>query len=117
MLVKIIHGIVTTVPCSLLASTKTRSQQCLKIYQIPASSDYYKFSFFPRTIRHWNSLPASMAEAPSLVQCILQTETLLFVSISYPAWPCKYTLVIFLRYAVGDSVAPGTHREGSVAEG
>ena len=37
------------------------------IMQIPVSSDYYKFSFFPRTICRLNSLPANVAEAPSLV--------------------------------------------------
>ena len=29
-------------------------------------TDFYKFSFFPRTIPVWNSLPAPVTEAPSL---------------------------------------------------
>ena len=49
------------------ASNRTRSQHSLKFRQIPTSSDYYKFSFFPLSVCHWNSLPANVAEAPSLV--------------------------------------------------
>ena len=36
-------------------------------YEIPfAQTDYYKNSFFPRTIRDWNALPAEAVEASSL---------------------------------------------------
>ena len=108
MLFKIIHGIGDIPACYYLvpASTRTWPQHSLKFYQIPASSDYYKFSFFTRTIRHWNSLPASVADWSSQFG-ILQTGALLFVNINYPAWPCKYTLVISLSYAVVDFVCPG----------
>ena len=46
----IIHGIVGIPAFDYLvpASTRTRSQHSLNFHQIPASSDYYKFSFFPR---------------------------------------------------------------------
>ena len=71
------------------------------------SNDNYKFSFFPRTIRHCNSLQANVAE----------TGALRFVNINYPARPCKYTLVISLRYTAGDFVCPGTRREGSLVKG
>ena len=49
-------------------STTVRSKHSsqLKLYQ--PSSDKFKFSFFPRTIVHLNSLPTSVAEAPSLAQ-------------------------------------------------
>lgn len=69
MLFKIIHGLVDIPACDYLvpASTRTRSQHSLKFLHIPVSSDYYKFSFFPRTVCRWNSLPANVAEAPSLV--------------------------------------------------
>jgi len=50
---------------STTVGSKNSSQ--LNLYQ--PSSDQYKFNFFPRTtIIHWNSLPASLAEAPSLTQ-------------------------------------------------
>ena len=42
------------------ASSRTRSQHSLKFRQIPASSDYSKFSFFPCTVRHWTSLPTRL---------------------------------------------------------
>ncbi|XP_071170901.1 uncharacterized protein [Mytilus edulis] len=36
-------------------------------FQIPAASnDYRKFSFFPRTIKDWNSLPPGVVSAPSV---------------------------------------------------
>ena len=69
MFFKIIHGLVD-IPASdylVPASTRTRSQHSLKFLQIPVSSEYYKSSFFPRTVCRWNSLPANVAEAPSLV--------------------------------------------------
>ena len=69
MLFKIIHDLVDIPANGYLtpASNRTRSQHSLKFRQIPTSSDYYKFSFFPRSVCHWNSLPANVAEAPSLV--------------------------------------------------
>ena len=114
MLFKIIHGLVDIRAEDYLvpASTRTRSQHSLKFLQIPVSSDYYKFSFFPRTICRWNSLPANVAEAPSLVSF---KRELLGLSICL-ARPCKYTLVIPSSYAVGDFVCPGTLREGSLVE-
>ena len=75
------------------ASTRTRSQHSLKFIQIPISSDYYKFSFFPRTICRWKTLLANVAEAPSLLS--FKRELLsLSVNLSCLALPCKYTLVI-----------------------
>ena len=69
MFFKIIHGLVDIPANDYLvpASTRTRSQHSLKFLQIPVSSEYYKSSFFPRTVCRWNSLPANVAEAPSLV--------------------------------------------------
>ena len=69
MLFKIIHDLVDIPANEYLtpASNRTRSQHSLKFRQISTSSDYYKFSFFPRSVCHWNSLPANVAEAPSLV--------------------------------------------------
>ena len=68
MLFKIINGLVD--PASqylVVASTLSHAHHTMKLTQIPSSSDYNKFSFFPRTVRQWNSLPASVAEASSLV--------------------------------------------------
>ena len=78
MLFKIINGIVDIPASDYLtpASSKIRSQHSLKFRQIPTSSDYYKFSFFPRTVRPWNSLTASVAEAPSLVSFKLELSNM-----------------------------------------
>ena len=69
-LYKIIHNHVDIPPDPYLTPghTRTRSNHKYKFRQISASKDYFKFSFFPRTIPIWNSLPAPVAEAPSLVQ-------------------------------------------------
>jgi len=46
--------------------SRTRSAHSFKYRQYSSSTDAFKYSFFPRTIITWNSLPASTAEAPSL---------------------------------------------------
>ena len=69
MFFKIVQGLVDIPADKYLtpASTRTRSRHSLKYRQIPTSSDYYKHSFFPQTVCLWNSLPATVAEAPGLV--------------------------------------------------
>ena len=70
LLYKILHNHVDIPPDHYLipGHTRTRSNHKYKFRQIPTSKDYFKYSFFPRTIPVWNSLPASVAEAPSLAQ-------------------------------------------------
>ena len=46
-------------------STRTHS---LAYRQISTLKDYYKFTFFPRTIIHWNALPAHIPVLPTLGQ-------------------------------------------------
>ena len=46
-------------------STRTHS---LAYRQISTLKDYYKFTFFPRTIIHWNALPAHIPVLPTLTQ-------------------------------------------------
>ena len=46
-------------------STRTHS---LAYRQISTLKDYYKFTFFPRTIIHWNALPAQIPVLPTLTQ-------------------------------------------------
>ena len=36
--------------------------------QIPTSTNYYKCSFSPRTIIHWNALPTCIVLLPTLAQ-------------------------------------------------
>jgi len=49
-------------------STTVRSKHSSQLNLYQPSSDQFMFSFFLRTIIHWNSLPGSVAEAPSLAQ-------------------------------------------------
>ena len=49
------------------STTRTRSAHRKKYRQFSPGTDTFKYSFFPRTVPIWNSLPASLAEAPSLV--------------------------------------------------
>jgi len=66
-LYKIQHNLIDVEASKYLnkRSTTVRSKHS-SLYQ--PSSDQFKFSFFPRTIIHWNSLPTSVAEVPSLAQ-------------------------------------------------
>ena len=48
------------------ATTGTRAIHSRKLRQYPRRTDTFKYRFFPRTINVWNSLPASVAEAPDL---------------------------------------------------
>ena len=66
LLYKIMNGMVDilTSPYVTQASARTRSSHTKKLRQISSRTDAYKYSFFPRTIPFWNSLPASIAEAP-----------------------------------------------------
>ena len=47
--------------------SSTRAKHTHRLHHIRTSKDTFKFSFFPRTVPTWNSLPATVAEAPSLV--------------------------------------------------
>ena len=40
----------------------------LAFVQTPTLKDYYKFTFFPRTVIHWNALPTKIILLPTLVQ-------------------------------------------------
>ena len=69
MLFKIVNDLVDIPQEEYLtpASKRTRTRHSHKFRQIPASSDYYLNNFFPKTVRLWNSLPATVADASSLV--------------------------------------------------
>jgi len=46
------------------AKLMPRSSHRLQYLQYSTSTDTFKYSFFPRTIPNWNTLPASVVEAP-----------------------------------------------------
>ena len=60
------------------STSRTRSAHKKKYRHFSPDSDSFKFSFFPRTVPVWNSLPATVAEAPSLVSFKEGLSTLLF---------------------------------------
>ena len=65
---KIVHHLVAVPTDDLLikADSRLRAHHKHKFQTIRTNSDAYKFSFFPRTIIEWNTLPKDTAEAPSL---------------------------------------------------
>ena len=69
MFYKIINNLVDIPANDYLSfsGSRTRSSHCYKIRQFRVSSNTFKYSFFPRTVVLWNTLPASVAEAPCLV--------------------------------------------------
>ena len=58
--------------------TSTRSNHSKKYRHVAAKRSYFKGSFFPRTVPVWNSLPAHVAEAPSLVSFKRELKPLSF---------------------------------------
>ena len=66
---KIINGLVdiSAVDFVTPVSTRTRSHYGKKLKQYATSTDTLKYSCFPCTIPLWNTLPATLAEAPDLV--------------------------------------------------
>jgi hypothetical protein len=61
MFFKIINDIVDIPSSNYLtpANSKTRSNHSKKMQQYHTRSDVFKYSFFPRTSRNWNQLPAT----------------------------------------------------------
>jgi hypothetical protein len=66
-LYKIIHNLIE-IPREqyLLPTTSTYQQQSLNFYRPITTTNYLKYSFFPRTIAQWNSLPYAIKSATRL---------------------------------------------------
>ena len=53
----------------LIPNTRqSRHNDLLAYRQIPTFKDYYKYTFFPRTIVHWNALPFYIPVLPTVTQ-------------------------------------------------
>ena len=53
----------------LIPNTRqSRHNHQLAYRQIPTLKDYYKFTFFPRTIVHWHALPFYIPVLPTVAQ-------------------------------------------------
>ena len=52
--------------------TTTRSSHYFKLMHYQPSLDCYKYSFFPRTVPEWNTLPSKIVSEPTLkTYCII----------------------------------------------
>ena len=58
----------------------TRTSHNLAFRQISTSKDFYKFSFFPRTIVHWNLLPQTVVNLPTADQFNLAVSNIPHIS-------------------------------------
>ena len=66
---KIQHGLVALSLPSMINRPISPRPGSLHAFQTPyCSTDSFKFSFFPRTVIQWNSLPQALASAPTLSQ-------------------------------------------------
>ena len=68
MLYKIVNGYVAIPPDPyLLPFTRSSRLHHSNAYQIPYSKcDYHLYSFFPRTIRTWNTLPQQIVDSETI---------------------------------------------------
>ena len=65
---KIVHKIVhiqPDIPITYSNAVNTRGHH-LKVLQPATRVDAYLYSFFPSTVKLWNSLPSNLIESPSL---------------------------------------------------
>ena len=49
-----------------LTNRRSRHSHGLAFKLIDSSTDFYKFSFFPRTVYHWNALPHDVPVLPTI---------------------------------------------------
>ena len=50
----------------LIPTTSTYQSHCLNFQRPTTTTNYLKYSFFPRTIAQWNSLPYAIQSSPTL---------------------------------------------------
>ena len=63
---KVIHNLIDIPADQYLtpSTSRTRATHSKRYRRFSPSTDSFKFSFFPRTVPLWNSLPAVIAEVP-----------------------------------------------------
>ena len=77
---KVIHNLIDIPADQYLtpSTSRTRATHSKRYRRFSPSTDSFKYSFFPRIVPLWNSLPAVIAEAPSLVSFKEGLSTLSF---------------------------------------
>ena len=68
MMYRIHNGLVSINKSKYLTPVRRATRNAHKSgYLVPQSTaDYHLYSFFPRTIRGWNTLPTDIVKAPSI---------------------------------------------------
>ena len=66
MLYKIVNGLFAIPPEQYISRNErpSRAGHPQTVGVIPSTSDYYKYSFFPRSVVLWNALPSSVVVLP-----------------------------------------------------
>ena len=93
MLFKIIHGLlaIPLPPYFKQPSRMKRHSHPLALRQIHTSVNYYKYSFFPAAVVHWNKLPCSVVTLPTLDQFSVAVR-----SLDHPSSSSTQTVITFL---------------------
>ena len=80
MFYKMVTGLVTIGPQSVTQrlTRVSRHSHALAFLPMMTTKDVYRFSFYPRTIFIWNSLPAAVVMAPSIDSFRSQVTTLTY---------------------------------------
>ena len=68
------------------SSLKTRASHTLKFIPLQPSRDTYKYSFWPRTIIDWNSLPSDYLTMDSTAKFKATVSVYIFSVYVYPLW-------------------------------
>ena len=70
MMYKITYDLVAIPASAYLIPNRRESRfiHPLAYRQTHTSTNYYKFSFFPRTVVHWNALPTCIVMLPTVAQ-------------------------------------------------
>ena len=66
MLFKILHQLVDITPDPILQPGDRRTRGGKRLYQPSALPTVYSQSFYPRSIRDWNRLPAAITDIATL---------------------------------------------------
>ena len=65
-IIEIQRGLVETDTDDIIRPSDKRTRGQQRLYQPAATVSVYKYSFFPRTIQEWNTLPTSVTDANTL---------------------------------------------------
>ena len=81
---------------------KTRASHPLKFIPLQPSCDTYKYSFWPRTIIDWNSLPSDYLTLDSTAKFKATVSDYIFFSVMFTPFDLLYfLLVVVLSFLVG----------------